>query len=242
MDCNDAQFYLRLHRPGLDAPEPDVAAALDRHLASCPGCAADARRLEGFDAAVGRAMRGIEVPLGLRSRLIADLSARRGAVHRRRAYRLVGVAASALLAVGLVVGAFTAARPTFDPEELVLKAEEQSTAAGAEHAVGEWLKAEGLPPTLPESFDYGLAQVFGTTRVQGRDVPVVVFRDREGRETAQVLALRPWQFKLNAVRPAQASGWQVKVYPPDRATGVVFVVLYTGDSLAPFLRRQEPPQ
>ncbi|MBX9581981.1 MAG: hypothetical protein K2X87_16875 [Gemmataceae bacterium] len=235
MDCNDAQFYLRLARPGLDAPEPDVAAALDRHLAGCPGCAADARRLAAFDAAVGSAMRAVEVPVGLRSKLVADLSARRGAVLRRRAYRVAAVAASALLAVGLAVGAFTASRPTFDPDERALRADEQATVPGAEAAVRDWLTDQGLPARLPAPFDYGLLVMFGTEPVQGRDVPVVVFRDRVGTGTAKVYALRPSQFKLKDVRPAQASGWQLQVLPEDRSTGVAFVVLFTGDSLAPFL-------
>lgn len=236
MDCNDAQFYLRLHRPGLDAPEPDVAAALDRHLAGCPRCAADARRLAAFDSAVGSAMRTVEVPVGLRTKLLADLFARRGVARRQRAYRYAAVAASMLLAVGLAVGAFTATRPTFDPDELVLKIDERSTPPGAEHAVAEWLRAEGLPGRLPAAFDYGMLRTFGTLPVQGRDVPAVVFRTPDGRDEARVLALRPWQFKLNEVRPAQASAWQVKVYPPDPATGVVFVVVYTGEALAPFVR------
>jgi hypothetical protein len=236
MDCNDAQFYLRLARPGPDAPEPDVAAALDRHLASCPRCAADARRLGAFDAAVGSAMRAVEVPVGLRSKLIADLSARRGAVLRRKAYRGLAVAASALLAVGLAVGAFTASRPAFDPDERALKADERATPRGAEAAVRDWLADQGLPAHLPAAFDYGLLVTFGTEPVQGADVPAVVFRDKAGTGTAKVYALRPSQFRLKDLRPAQASGWQLHVYPEDRTTGVVFVVLYTGDSLAPFLR------
>lgn len=235
MDCNDAQFYLRLFRGGPDRTDADVAAALDNHLAGCPRCAADAGRLSAFDAAVGRAMRAVEVPVGLRSKLVADLSARRGTALRQRAYRGLAVAASALLATGLAVGAFTAARPAFDPAELVDRHEQTSTPQGAEKAVADWLKAEGLPARLPEPFDYGLYVTHGTENFRGRDTPVVVFRDRAGTGLAKVYAVRPWQFKTADLQPAQMSGWQARVYPKDPAAGVTFVVLFTGADLAPFL-------
>ncbi len=38
MECRDAQFQLRLRRPGPDDLGPEVTAALDRHLAGCPHC------------------------------------------------------------------------------------------------------------------------------------------------------------------------------------------------------------
>lgn len=236
MDCNDAQFYLRFRRPGPDELGPDAAADLDRHLAGCPACAAVARADARFDAAVGAAMRRVEVPVGLRSKLVADLSARRGTALRRQAYRVAGLAAAALLAVGLGVGVFGVARPVLDVAQLLKLNEDLGDPQTAEARVAAWQRAEGLPP-LPEPFEFGLLQAYGTEPVDDRAVPVVVFRDRAGAGIAKAYAFRPSQFRgLKEARDAVASNSQARVYDPDPATGVVYVVVFTGQSLDPFLR------
>ncbi|HEY1380104.1 MAG TPA: hypothetical protein VGF55_25090, partial [Gemmataceae bacterium] len=104
MECRDAQFYLRLRRHTADELAPEVNADLDRHLAGCPGCAVDADRSARFDAALAVAMQNVPVPPGLRDRLVAKLSAQRGSVLRRRAYRYAGIAAALLLTVGVGYG------------------------------------------------------------------------------------------------------------------------------------------
>lgn len=236
MDCNDARFYLRFRHSGPDDLGPDVVTDLDRHLADCPRCAAEATASRRFDAAVGRAMRDVPVPAGLRAKLVADLSARRGNVLRRKAYRYAAVAASLLLAVGIAAGIFSAARPTLETDTLVQSADEQLDAPAAEQAVRRWLAAEGLPP-LPDPFDFALYLTHGTEPVQGRAVPVVVFRHPQGPGYAKVYAFRDTQFKLKDVKGAQASRCQAVVLKErDAATGVTFVAVYTGDRLDPFLR------
>lgn len=245
MECRDAQFYLRFRRPGADDLAPDDAAALDRHLAGCPHCAAEARYSVAFDAAVGTMMRAVQVPAGLRERLLTSTLAQRGTLHRSRAYRVAAVAASLLLAFGLVVGVFTASRPQPDTVQLVWKGDELAQvgfvpapnnpqlAQANETTVRDWLKAEDLPADLPESFDYGLLVSYGWEEVQGRKVPVVLFRGRD-HGFAKVYAFRSTQFNLKAVEEAQSSNCTAKPYP--NRGGVVFLVVFTGRDLMQFTR------
>lgn len=257
MNCRDAQFFLRFRRPGSPGAgefAPEDAAALDQHLAGCPACAADARSVSTFDAALGTAMRAVDVPVGLRARLIASTSAERGTVLRRRAYRYTALAASVLLAVGLAAGIFTANRPHPDTYELAMKADSldgvmrfadpvgigpAGRAEANAAAVQDWLKAERLPP-LPkplDNFDYGLLISHHWEEVQGRQVPVLLFRGRD-RGFAKVYAFRATQFNLKDVKGTSTSNCQADVYPTDHALGVTFVVVYTSRDLAPFLKGQ----
>jgi hypothetical protein len=235
MDCRDAQFYLRLRRPGIDDLDPDATAALDLHLAGCPACAAADRGLVGFDAAVGRAMRAVAVPDGLRDRLFSDASARRGTVLRRKTYRLAAAVASVLVTAGLTLGVYSAARPQPDTSRLVVDGDELWHPQGGEKAIARFLKAERLP-ALPEPFDTTLFIHAGTESVQGRDVPVVVFRTANG--WAKVYAFRSTAFVTKDVQDAQASHCSAKQYPV--RDGVAYVVVFTGHDLNAFLRGGGP--
>src|SRR5438093_1533001 len=164
MECRDAQFYLRFSRPGANDLAPEDTAALTQHLAGCSPCSSEARSVSAFDAAVGRAMRAVEVPTGLRARLIASTSAQRGTLLRRRLGRSAAVAASLVLALGIGLGALTSRRPQPDTAELAMKgndlarmlwpnapigpvgfAVDPQRAQNNEAAVRNWLKAEHLP-------------------------------------------------------------------------------------------------
>jgi len=238
MDCRDAQFYLRLRRPGSDELDPDAAAALDRHLAGCPACAAAGRVLADFDAAVGRAMRAVPVPEGLRDQLFAEVATRRGAVLRRTTYRYLAVAASVIVTCGLAFGVYSAARPTADMPALVMTQDELGQPQGAERQIAAFLKAQSLP-ALPEPFDPALFIHAGTESVQGRDVPVLIFRERTGQGLAKVYAFRGSSFKLDAIRDEQASLFSAKPYP-NATAGMTYVVVFTGMDLTPFLRGGGP--
>src|SRR5688572_18603344 len=101
MDCPNVRLLLAYRRPGGPAElAPEDVATLDRHLAECPACAAAARRQDGFDAALGSAMRAVAAPVGLRDRLITDALARSGAIWRRTVYQYA-TAASILVVFAL---------------------------------------------------------------------------------------------------------------------------------------------
>ncbi|MDB5305961.1 MAG: hypothetical protein JWO38_163 [Gemmataceae bacterium] len=261
MECKDAQFYLRFRRPRADDLGPDEAVALDRHLATCPHCAADARLASSFDAAVGITMRAVPIPDGLRDKLVASVSAHQGALLRRKVYQAASVAASLLLAVGIGIGVFTAARPLPDTLDLAMKGDtlagnlmadgqrvnwagggnpDPQAAQTNEATVRAWLAAEHLPADLPEPFDFGLLVSHHWEDVQGRKVPVVWFRERNGPGFAKVYIFRSTQFNLKGVPEAQSSYCKAQPYP-SRAPGVTYLVVFTGPELAPFLRGQGGP-
>ena len=232
MNCRDAQFYLRLRRESADELG-DAAPDLDRHLVGCADCAADARAERSFDRALGTAMRAVVIPDTLRRQLIADLSATRGSMARRKIGWTVALAASLFLTVGLAFGAFSASRPKLDTMSLVMATDEQLQSP--EEATRQWLAALKFPTNLPLRFDFDLYLTHGTQPVQGRDVPCVVFRERTGAGFAKVFLFRTGgPFDLKGVQEAQASHSRAMVI--DKYPGVVYVVVFTGQRIEPFLR------
>lgn len=234
MQCLDAQFYLRLRRHASDELGAEATAELDRHLAGCASCSIISRRMLSFDRSVAAAMTDVPIPGGLRDKLLAQALEHRGAILRRRGYRLAALAASVMMAVGIGYGVFSASRPTLDTYTLAGNAEEQFQ--DPDGAIKRWLAEQHLPPALPVAFKTDLLMSLGTERMQGRDVPVAVFGAPNERGFAKLYVFRTddFQFDLRALRDSQSSNTQARVYggPP----GVVFVVVYTGHDLAPFLQ------
>lgn len=227
MECRDAQFYLRLRRHAADELGPDASAPLEGHLATCPACAADARAAASFDRAVASAMRAVPVPPGLRDRLIAHVGARQGLVLRRKLYRSAVAAAASVVLILLGVGLFSSARPKVDTDALVNAADEQMS--NPPESTRRWLAAHRLPDRLPWSFDYDLLVYKGVERLQGNDVPVLVFRSPNDNGFAKVYAFRhDGHFDLKNVHDAQASHSTATVHREERFGGITYVVVYTG--------------
>jgi len=78
---------------------------------------------------------------------------------------------------------------------------------------------------------------YGWEEVQGRKVPVVLFRGRD-HGFAKVYAFRSTQFNLKAVEEAQSSYCTAKPYPT--RDGVSFLVVFTGRDLTQFTRGHNP--
>jgi hypothetical protein len=237
MECRDAQFYLRFRRPGSDELGPEVAGDLDRHLAGCDHCTAEARTASAFDTTVATAMQDVPVPAGLRNKLVAHVAEKRGAELRRKAYRYAGAAAVVFLALGLSFGLF-GRRPSLDTyADLVAPTDEQVQDPKA--AIRNWLAAEGLPAVLPQPFDPKLLDSTTYERVKGKNVPVIKYYDRNGPPGfAKVYILRvDGQFAdVEDLKEAVASNCQAQVFKNvERARGFVYVVVYTGPDLGRFL-------
>jgi len=243
MLCRDVQFYLRLRKHAGDDLGADVTADLHRHLASCPVCAAESQAAESFDRAVAVAVRAVPIPPGLREKLHAQASAHRGTVIRHRVYRLATAAGLVFLALGLGLGLFSS-RPKLDTAALVLESDAQLR--DPEGSIRRWLEALRLAPELPvppgetDPFDPELLVSLGTERLQGKDVPVAVFRHPTGRGFAKVYVFRtPGEFDLKSVPDSQGSLTLARVVNnPARYRGAVYVIVCTGPSLKPFLRAQ----
>ncbi len=234
MNCHTAAYLLALRHPGIDDLGPEGTADLDRHLAGCPGCAAESRARLAADAALARAMKAVPVPPGLKAKLHRDLAARRAVASRRRFSLRLAAAASVLLAVGLGFGVAAVRRPPLDLDAWVSAAEQDPDAA-----TRAWLAENDLPDALPEPFDLNLLVSRGTERVQGRDVPVMVFCDGRGPQlgTAKVYYCRDDQFvTAGAAADAQASYFKAVTYRDDRRR-LSIVVVHTGTDLKPFLRK-----
>ncbi len=237
MECGNARLLMLFRRPGELAAED--AAALERHLATCPACAAAFQRENSFDASVGHAMKTVPVPTGLRDKLLADSFARRGAALRRQAYTTAGAAACLLLAVGLITGVIWASRPAFNTHTLAT--EFSRNVEAPDHVTREWLLAEGLPTTLPLDFDFRYATFRGTMPHQGKDVPVIQFvvpNANGQRMEARVLIVSSSQFDLKDLSPAQDSFCTVVVEVRD---GYAYVILFTTPTLEPFLKPATQP-
>jgi hypothetical protein len=239
MECRDAQFYLRLRRHAADELGSDVTGALERHLATCPACAADARAALSFDRAMASAMKAVPVPAGLREKLLTQASAKQGTVLRRKLYRAVAACAAVLVVCGIAFGVFSYTRPKPDTQALVELATEQ--VYSPEETVKRWLVVQKLPDRLPEDFDYNLLVGKGFEEVQGKMVPVVTFRSpheirHPERGFARVYIFRDdGRFDLKGIPDAQASYATAKV---TQSLGATYVIVYSNGprGLQQFLR------
>jgi hypothetical protein len=242
MECRDAQFYLRLRKHAGDELGPEVAAALDGHLAVCAACAAEARAAASFDRALASAMRAVPIPAGLRERLVSHVAGQQGGILRRRMYRASAAVAAALLLVGIGLGVFSSSRPKPDTGEWVRIEEDRYN--NPEATTRRWLAAQKLPDTLPLPFDYDLFVTFGKEDFQGKDVPVIVFRSPSGPGFAKVYIFREDGLTdTSRLRDAYASRTQARVFNGEGAArNVKYVVVFTGLDLQPFLRNAGGPQ
>jgi hypothetical protein len=245
MDCPSARLLLAYRRPGGPAElAPEDAAALDRHLVECPACAAAIRRQDGFDAALGSAMRAVTAPVGLRDRLITDALARSGAIWRRTVYQYATAASILVMTALTTAGVGLALRPAFDTDRV---ANEYATRYEVpEPSVRDFLSRADVPTALPYDFNYALLDGVGFDQIDGRMVPWVQFRlpPQQGAhrpDTARVLIVRKSRFKLDPdqFRNTQNSFFNVLAIPDD-GRGVGYVILFTTPTLDPFLKSPQP--
>ena len=73
MDCRTALEILEIARPDSDdLKDPELAAAAE-HVGSCPQCEASFRSRQELDREIGRLMRDVPVPAGLKQQLLQQL-------------------------------------------------------------------------------------------------------------------------------------------------------------------------
>lgn len=244
MDCRTAQILMELFRPGTAELEPSEAEALDRHLADCPACAQNAGHERQSDDQLKTAMRNVSIPAGLPGRLSARLDAMQVAEKRRRLRRIAGslaAAAAVLLAVFLGMDWQRKHPPAVDLDDL--RSCFNAEVANPSEGVQKWLQENKLRTPPPEDFEYHFLAHYYLADLQGKRVPLLLFvraKDASSPDQARVYLLSAEQFDLNALalnsQDVESVGCKVEVlfHPTDRR--YAYLVVYTGDSLEPFLK------
>jgi hypothetical protein len=244
MDCKTARLLLDYARPHRCELEQEEAGALQGHLDHCPDCHSLADHERQFDERLGRAMRQVEMPSGLREQLLARLEADRGDWYRQRFARGARVAAAA--AILLVLGWF-GWHLMRDRLQVPIDLGKTVEAFNAGAAVDPRLRAEatfqslGVEVTLPPHlFNYNLlippAALSELPGHPGRRMPLLIF-ERNGRH-AWVYLVKEKNVP-DAVGEVEGGSFKVELLPFDEGA-YRFLVLHDGDNLD-WLRPPEPP-
>jgi hypothetical protein len=244
MDCKTARLLLDFARPQACELEPEEAGALENHLDRCPNCHGLARGERQLDDHLGKAMRQVEVPAGLREQLLARLEVDRGDWYRRRfahAMRLAAAAAAILLLLWAAWhGLIGRSKTPIDPEQVAF-AVNSDAAKDARAKLQEALKRMGVETSLSPNLDYhlviappGRAELPGCP---GQTVPMLVFA-RDGRH-ATVYLVPAEQLSVDAPLAIGSATVKVEVLP-SAGEPYTYLVVHEGDNLD-WLRLPEPP-
>jgi hypothetical protein len=245
MDCKTARLLLDFARPQARELVPEEAGALESHLDRCPDCHGLAHDERQLDERLGKAMRQIEVPAGLRHQLLARLEADRGDWHRRRFARTMRAvaAAAAVLLLGWGAWHWVGERlsPPIDPEKVAVSANHMA-AVDPRTQVEESLKAMGFETPLSPYLNYNLlvwppalAELPG---YPGQKVPILVF-ERGGRR-ARVYLVATKQLRADGPPAVGGATYKLEILPAEEGEPYTFLVVHDGDNLD-WLRPPEPP-
>ncbi len=194
MQCQDVRSQLPfLLAAGADQLDADAQAALRSHLEKCPTCAAWLQRESRLDEHLGKALRDVVVPVGLKQRILSKL-----ALQPRRIPRSwMAAAACFLLALGMGGAWAFWPSPRLSIDDITSIADRGEQHATPE-AVEAWFREHRLTMAAPREYDYSYLQSLEVVEFKGRRVPKLIFyRERVGRATmAEVLVLSTAQFQL----------------------------------------------
>jgi hypothetical protein len=244
MDCKNARLLLDFVRPNVTELEAGERKELQGHLNDCPDCAAVAGVERRLDEHLGRAVRDVPVPDGLRDRLLKRMAAERDAWYRRWLLRAVGVAAAAALVIwlgrlwwmGRVEGVNWPALSQQFSENIVTK-------EGIEKHIEKHYRDRGFVMLAPPRFNYTLLHSFDVVEFQGKRVPhLLFFHQGGGKERpaiAHVYVLSEHQFDLDKTKQTaeslQTGSLRVEVWRPRDNPHIAYVIIYTSEDLRPFL-------
>jgi hypothetical protein len=244
MDCKTARLLLDFARPQARELEAEEAGALEGHLDQCSDCHGLARGERELDATLGKAMRQVEVPVGLRDQLLHRLEAQRGDWQRQRfAHRIriaaAALAASLLLSWGVWHWIIDRPRPQIDPNA-VAEAVNDSAAEDARVKLEEALKRMGVDTPLSPHLNYnlliappGLAELPGYPT---QKVAMLVF-SRNGRH-ATVYVVATEQLPSDVSQSVGGATYKVEVLAAE-GERYTFLVVHDGENLD-WLRPHDP--
>jgi len=190
-------------RPSIASSDSAELTELRAHLAECEACRARFEAQQRQDAAIGRAVRDIPIPPGLKAAILSRLAPPAPAtipVRRRRwiPIALAGAAAAVLLAVGLMV---LTARRGPAVVEIRNRAVLQWAEGGLADGLGQVLPADYRPDqieswcwtelhvhaTVPPSVALPGGWAIAVFRTDLRNHPVAGFQYRDRTQTPKVV-------------------------------------------------------
>ena len=243
MNCETSRLLLSLQKPGTVArtsEELQDVRSLAEHLAGCADCRSLCVRNDRFDTAIGRAMFAIPVPSGLGASIQAVIAARQAARFRYRVWSGIALAASVLLLVGLSVPLVGEAAQSRRIQPAAFVASFNTAESDPFEESRDWLESQGVIFSPAQPFDLSLLTGHSLTRLQRQSVPMLRLKNPQKQVIARIYVLRSEDFNLKNLNPESLiSEYGVQValvadaLQPDR---LAYLVVYTGDSLEPFLR------
>jgi hypothetical protein len=236
MDCKTARLFLHFARPRADELEATEAAALDAHLGHCADCANLAGTERRLDQHLGRAVRQVEVPDGLRNRLVARLAADRADWYRRwvgHGVRAVAVAAALLL---LVWGAwhYTSRSRLQVDADTAFQHFINGGRLSSPDEVDAYFERLGASTKAPESLNYAYLTHYGRSELPGHagvTVPRLEFAHEGKRAVVYILSDKQFDLKSLHFDPKQAQGYPSKLRldeSPDKR--FAYLIFYNGES------------
>ena len=252
MDCRTARLLLNYARPKpAELPGGD-AAALEAHLTTCPECEAAARAERQADDHLGRAVRDVPVPDGLRDCLLGRLRAERRRWYRRRLAWGGGTLAAAAAGLLLAFGVWTYFHPTHLPapdleriaEQVSQQIPQRNGPGGPPGQIEEWCRDRGV--MAPHDYglrplNYGLLTYFGLADCQGQRTPMLLFAD--GRDQVRVYVLSSRDFSLNELRQQptlNSFGCTITAQVNQDDERIVYLFVYTSKDMDPFVTGKAP--
>ncbi len=244
MDCKTARLLLDFARPQARELEAEEAAALERHLDHCPDCHSQAYNERQLEDRLGKSMRQVEVPVGLREQLLTRLESARSDWHRQRFAHVarLSVAAAALLLLSWT-GWYWVRERFITPIDTQRVADAASNDAMEDPRVRteRALRELGIHTPLSRHLDYSLlvcppalAELPG---YPGRNVPMLVFA-RNGRVARVYLIARK---AMPENMPALTGGSSFKAeWVPSEGEPFLFLAVHDGENIL-WLRPPEPP-
>jgi hypothetical protein len=240
MDCKTAHSLLQFTRPqGYDLDATD-RTALDDHLAVCPECDSAARAERQFDDHLGRAIRDVPVPNGLKDRLERKLRQQRDDWWKQvtgRGMRYAAAAAAVLIVVFVGFSVYRSQKPVLDPDQVIDQIGAVSYAPLDREAAESFFASQGHRVSGPGDFNYNylrscnLAEL-KTTSQKRVLVPQLLFV-RPGGQVAEVFILSEdtWNLKEFSGEVNSSSGdtIKVKIRPPSGLRASAYAIRYSGD-------------
>lgn len=238
MDCNTARMLTTFFGRQGSELAPEDASALNAHIASCSKCAAEVQFERAFDDRVTQAMMAVPVPAELRSKLLDGIATQHGNWYRQKAYYVVGMAASVLIAIGSIVAWQMATAPELTLNEIVAQSDRQEQDRSGN--VRKFLKERGLGFDPEQQLDLNQMEFWGDGELSGKKVPVLNLVNTAKNARAKVYIVRDTDFdwkKLPQDGSSVASvyGFQVAVLRDTKRSDVAYIVVFTGAGLETFL-------